>query len=50
MKRDMVNLIFDNLEYLQRFDKVKVYYDDGQFIVTSHDAIKLPWHQRRNIR
>ena len=22
MKRDVVNLIFDNLEYLQRFDKV----------------------------
>ena len=36
----MVNLIFDNLEYLQRFDKVKVYYDDGQYIVTKslHDA------------
>lgn len=29
MKRDVVNLVFDNLEYLQRFDKVKVYYDDG---------------------
>ena len=28
MKRDVVNLVFDNLEYLQRFDKVKVYYDD----------------------
>lgn len=42
MKRDVVNLIFDNLEYLQRFDKVKVYYDDGQFIVTKslHDAIE----------
>lgn len=42
MKRDVVSLIFDNLEYLQRFDKVKVYYDDGQFIVTKslHDAIE----------
>lgn len=42
MKRNMVNLIFDNLEYLQRFDKVKVYYDDGQYIVTKslHDAIE----------
>lgn len=42
MKRDMVNLIFDNLKYLQRFDKVKVCYDDGQYIVTKslHDAIE----------
>ena len=41
-EKDMVNLIFDNLEYLQRFDKVKVYYDDGQYIVTKslHDAIE----------
>ncbi len=41
MKRDVVNLVFDNLEYLQRFEKVKVYYDDGQQVVTKslHDAI-----------
>lgn len=42
MRRDVVNLAFDNLEYLQRFDKVKVYYDDGQYVVTKslHDAIE----------
>ena len=42
MKRDMINLVFDNLEYLQRFAKVKVYYDDGQYIVTKslHDAVE----------
>lgn len=42
MKRDVVNFIFDNLEYLQKFDKVKVYYDDGQQVVTKalHDAIE----------
>lgn len=42
MKRDVVNLVFDNLAYLQRFDKVKVYYDDGQYVVTKslHDAIE----------
>ncbi len=40
MRRDVVGFIFDNLEYLQRFDKVKVYYDDGQQVVTRvlHDA------------
>lgn len=42
MRRDVVNLVFDNLEYLQGFDKVKVYYDDGQYVVTKslHDAVE----------
>ncbi len=42
MKRDVVNFIFDNLGYLQGFDRVKVYYDDGQQVVTKalHDAVE----------
>ena len=42
IKRDVVNLIFDNLDYLQSFDRVKVYYNDGQYVVTKalHDAIE----------
>lgn len=42
MRRDVVNLIFDNLSYLQGFDRVKVYYDDGQYVVTKalHDAVE----------
>ncbi len=42
MRRDLINLIFDNLAYFQRFTTVKVYYDDGQSTVTSvlHDAIE----------
>ena len=34
--------LFDNIEHLQSFDAVKVYYDDGQEIVTKaiHDAIE----------
>ncbi len=42
MKRDVVNFIFDNLDCLQGFDKVKVYYDDGQQVVTKalHDAVE----------
>lgn len=41
MRRDIVDLIFDNLEYFQTFDEVKVYYDDGQEIVAQalHGAI-----------
>ena len=40
MKRDIVNMMFENLDYLQKFDRVKIYYDDGQAIVANalHDA------------
>lgn len=42
MRRDVVNFLFDNLEYLQPFDLVKVYYDGGQHAVTQalHDAVE----------
>ena len=42
IRRDIVNLIFDNLDYLQGFDVVKVYYDDGQHVVTKalHNAVE----------
>ena len=33
MKRDISGLLFDNLEFFQSFDEVKVYYDNGQNIV-----------------
>lgn len=41
IKRDLVTTLFDNLPYLQRFDKVKIYYDNGQSIVTEavHKAV-----------
>ena len=40
-KRDLVVFLTDNLEYFQSFDKVKIYYDNGQQMVTSalHGAI-----------
>lgn len=42
MRRDIVDLIFDNLAYFQSFDEVKVYYDNGQEIVAKalHAAIE----------
>lgn len=42
MRRDVVNLIFENIDWLQTFDKVKVYYDDGQDAITQtlHDALE----------
>ncbi len=41
VKRDIVNYLFDHLEFFQSFDTVKVYYDNGQPLVTSalHQAI-----------
>ena len=40
-KRDLVVFLTDNLDYFQSFDKVKIYYDNGQQMVTSalHGAI-----------
>lgn len=40
-KRDLVVFLTDNLLYFQAFDKVKIYYDNGQQMVTSalHGAI-----------
>lgn len=42
MKRDLVETLFDNLPYLQSFDAVKIYYDNGQPVVTKalHDAVE----------
>lgn len=34
MKRDISSFIFDNLAFFQSFDKVKIYYDDGQQVVS----------------
>lgn len=33
-RRDISAFIFDNLSFFQDFDKVKVYYDDGQAVVS----------------
>lgn len=30
IRRDLVSFLVGNLEYFQRFDHVKIYYDDGQ--------------------
>lgn len=42
MKRDLILFLFDNLPYLQTFDRIKIYYDNGQAIVTEalHAAIE----------
>jgi hypothetical protein len=42
MKRDVTYALFEKLESLQIFDKIKIYYDNGQGIVTEviHDAFE----------
>ena len=41
MRRALVNLMFDHLDYFQQFDTVKIYYDNGQRSVADalHKAI-----------
>jgi hypothetical protein len=34
MKRDLINFLFEQIEAIQRYDTVKIYYDDGQRPVT----------------
>lgn len=42
MKRDLILSIFDNIDFFQKFRKIKVYYDNGQSVVTNalHDAVE----------
>lgn len=35
LRRDLVIFLSDNLGYFQSFDKVKIYYDDGQQTITN---------------
>lgn len=41
MRRALIDLFFDNLDYLQQFDVVKIYYDNGQRSIADalHKAI-----------
>lgn len=40
MRRDLVNFLFDDLPFFQQYDLIKIYYDNGQHVVTQamHDA------------
>ena len=42
MKRDLIVVLFDQLDSLQKFDKVKIYYDNGQAEVREiiHNAVE----------
>lgn len=42
MKRDLILSIFDNIDFFQKFGKIKVYYDNRQSVVTNalHDAVE----------
>lgn len=34
MKRDLIAFLFEHLAWLQGYDRIKIYYDDGQRIIT----------------
>ena len=36
MKQDIINYLFQNIEFFQQFDTVKVYYDRGQQLITNN--------------
>ncbi len=42
IRRQIVSFLFDNLGYFQRFDRVKIYYDNGQQTIAGalHKAIE----------
>ena len=42
IRRDVTSFLFDNLEYFQSFDSLKIYYDDAQRVVTQslHAAVE----------
>lgn len=43
MKRNIMNLLIRSLAWLQRFDRIKIYYDSGQAIVNKaiHEAVEF---------
>ena len=48
MKRDVVEFLFENLDWFQGYDVVKIYYDDGQRLITRslHKAFEYAlWRQ-----
>lgn len=42
LKRDLVNVLFEHINYLHQFNTVKLYYDGGQGLITNslHTAIE----------
>lgn len=42
IRRDLAALVFDHLDYFQRFGSISVYYDDGQktLSIALHDALE----------
>lgn len=42
IRRDLASLVFDHLDYFQRYDTISVYYDDGQKVlsIALHDSLE----------
>lgn len=48
MKQDIVNFLFRNLDRLQRYDQVKIYYDGGQSIVSQSLHVAIDYVLSKN--
>jgi hypothetical protein len=49
MKQDMINYLFQNVEFLQQFDTVKVYYDRGQQLITNNLTTAMDYVLASNV-
>lgn len=52
MKHDISSMFFDNLEFFQSFEHVKIYYDNGQNIVKSalYDSVEFALSKQAVVR
>jgi hypothetical protein len=49
MKQDLINYLFQNIEYFQQFGTVKVYYDRGQQLITNNLTAAMDYVLAKNV-
>lgn len=49
MRKDLINFLFDNMEYMQQYEKIKIYYDNGQQSIVNaiHKAMEYSLSKMR---
>ena len=49
MKQDIINYLFESIEFFQQFDTVKVYYDRGQQLITNNLTAAMNYVFAKNV-
>ena len=49
MRQDLINYLFNNIEYFQQFDTVKIYYDRGQQLITNNLTVAVNYALAKNV-